>query len=305
MSLTIQQKIERRQGIGGSDVAAILGISKWKTALDIYLEKLSVEEPYEEQNNPFTKWGHKLEPLIVKQFEEVTGNKCLVIKEQFKHPEHKFMLANIDAKLESQNALLECKAVFNWQAAKEWGEPGSDNIPEAYLIQCAHYAEVLDADCVYIAVLMFGHDFRIYKYNRNHKLGNMLIEKERYFWNECVLKEVPPVAISIDDAIKLYGSMSDGSCKIADNEIISTIRDLKIIKQKMDDLKNIQDIKTKEVFSYMQQSEYLNDESGNNLATWNMQKYSSFNRNKLKEDNPDLYNQYLKTTNNRVFRLKK
>lgn len=304
MSLTPEQKKLRRSGIGGSDAAAIMGLSKWNTALDIYLEKLSTEDPYDDVSNSFMEWGNNLEPLIVRQFEKVTGNQCLIVKDQFRHPDHNFMLANIDAKLANENALLECKAVFSWYSSKEWGEVGSDQIPEHYLIQCAHYAEVLDVDKVYIAVLLFGHDFRVYQYNRNRILGNALIDKEKYFWHEHVLKGIPPTSTDINDSIKLYAHLADGSSRVAGRRIENCIKEMKLIKTQAKMLNEAYKERTKEIYNAMQEAEYLNDEQGNNLASWKLQNSNRLDINLLKSEMPEVYNKYLRQSKARVLKLK-
>lgn len=71
MALTKQQLIARKQGIGGSDAAAILGLSQWKSPLDIFFDKLDTGEP-EQINTPFTEWGIRLESAIVHKFQDKT-----------------------------------------------------------------------------------------------------------------------------------------------------------------------------------------------------------------------------------------
>src|SRR4051812_14685969 len=59
--------IARRQGIGGSDVAAVLGVSPWRSALALYVEKISAEPP-DEKSSEIADWGRHFEPLILKQY---------------------------------------------------------------------------------------------------------------------------------------------------------------------------------------------------------------------------------------------
>ena len=71
----------RRRGIGGSDVAAILGISPFRTARDIYYDKLEIADVEEEEGNWVAmEMGHLLEDLVAEIFHRKTGYKIYQIK---------------------------------------------------------------------------------------------------------------------------------------------------------------------------------------------------------------------------------
>ena len=132
---------ERKNYIGGSDLGAICGLSLYRTALDVYLEKTNPDIA-SEVNTDATYWGTALEPLITKEYEKRTGNlvtdtnrfSCFV-----RHQEHHFLACNIDAWIGEHDYVLECKTA-GFTRGKEWGEQGTDQIPESYLIQVAYYA---------------------------------------------------------------------------------------------------------------------------------------------------------------------
>ena len=87
----------RRKGIGGSDAAAIMGISPFRTARDIYYDKLNIApQENSEENWVALKMGHLLEDLVAEIFSHKTGLEVLQIKRMFQHPLHKFMLADVD-----------------------------------------------------------------------------------------------------------------------------------------------------------------------------------------------------------------
>jgi len=302
MTITLEQLKIRKTGIGGSDAPPILGVSKFKTPLDIFLDKLD-NNIQEQKLTPAQEWGNKLEPVIIQKFMEETGFNCVLANNTFRHPKNNFMLANVDALIPEQNAILECKTT-NAYKAKEWSDEGGDNIPDEYLIQCAHYAEVLDVPLVYIAVLIGGNDFRIYNYNRNEKLGNVIIGKEKEFWEKNVIAKEPPLPTNSQDVIKLWQHQVNGSSKIATTEIITHLEDLKIINSQMKALKKIRDEKSLEILNFMQEAEVLINEVGQPLATWKMQQYNRFNNDLFKVENPNLYRQYTKQSQSRIFRLK-
>jgi putative phage-type endonuclease len=302
MTISLEQLKMRKTGIGGSDAAAVLGVSRFKTPLDIYFDKLN-DQVEEKQFTPAQEWGIELEPIIIKKFAKETGLNCVLAKDTFRHPENNFMLANVDALIPEQNAILECKTT-NVYRAKEWSEEGGDNIPDEYLIQCAHYAEVLNVSKVYIAVLIGGSDFRIYHYDRNDKLGNVIITKEKEFWEKNVIAKVPPTPIYPSETIKLWQHKANGSSKIATEEIITHLRELKTIKSQIKTLQEAEKQRALEVFNFMQEAEALVDGLGRPLASWKMQNCNRFDNSLFKAEHTDLYSKYTKQSQNRVFKLK-
>jgi putative phage-type endonuclease len=303
MALTVQQRKDRRLGIGGSDIAAILGISKWATPLDIYLEKLSTEEPNEENDNPFTEWGNRLEPVIVEKFEELTGIKCATGLDTFIHPKYDYMRANIDAKLIGEDAILECKTAGQF-AGKEWSPLGGDNIPEPYLLQCAYYAEVVGVNKVYIAVLIGGNDFRIYHYDRNPALGKLILSKVIDFWENHVLKQIPPEPINPEDAVKLWRTTESDELKLATDEVLKTLEELRNLRTDKKTIEAQLALKQLELYNFMQDAQQINSQSGDPLVTWKMQTANRFDSQAFKAEHPELYALYIKTTQSRVLRIK-
>ena len=110
----------RKKGLGGSDIAPILGISKWSSALDIWLSKTNQKHDDCVQNEAMT-WGHILEPVIRNHFREVTGKKVIEVHAILQNEEHPYMLANIDGLTETPSgepAILECKCVSEYKRSE-------------------------------------------------------------------------------------------------------------------------------------------------------------------------------------------
>ncbi len=307
MALTIQQRKDRRLGIGGSDIAAIVGINKWLTPLDVYLEKISTEEPYEEEcslmgPNPM-EWGNIMEPVIIQHFERATELNCITGLETFVHPEYPYMRANVDAKIIGEDALLECKTAGQFMA-NQWSNLGGDNIPEPYLLQCAYYAEVANVSKVYIAVLIGGNDFRVYNYDRNPALGKLILSKVTNFWENHVLKEIPPEPINLEDSVKLWKHTTGEDAKAATPDIELIIKDLRALKAQEKALKTLYAEKQLQVCNFLEQDIAINDENGQTLLTWKPQTMNRFDGTRFKAEHPEMYNNYVKTTQSRVFKLK-
>lgn len=302
MALTRKQLELRKQGIGGSDVAAILGLSKWATPRDIFFQKTS-DEVIEQEETPFIEWGNRLEPLIIQKFMDDTGLEVKTTDEMFKHEKHKFMLANVDGLIPSENAILEVKTASAYMK-NQWADEGGDNLPDYYLTQVAHYAEVLNVKKVYVAVLIGGNDFRIYHYNRSTSLGNLLIDKESDFWNNHVIPKIPPKPISEIDAAKMWQSVCERKAVTISEQLEAKVNELKEIKYQIKKLESLAENNTIEIMNFMKENDTLIDSQNNILATWKMQEVKRLDNKKLKNENSQLFDKYSKISQNRVFRLK-
>lgn len=146
----------RRQGIGGSDVAAILGISPFRTARDLYDDKLNIASAVDDTGNWVAlEMGHLLEPLVAQIFTKKTGLEVFQIKKMFQHPQYPFMLADVDYFVRLPNgeiALLEIKTT-NYNAKDHWWKDGEECVPVYYETQGRHYMAVMDMDEIFYCCL--------------------------------------------------------------------------------------------------------------------------------------------------------
>lgn len=187
----------RRQGIGGSDAAAILGVSPFATARDLYYDKLKLVE-YEDRESNWVakKVGHLLEDLVAEIFHVKTGYRIYQIKKMFFHPTHPFMLADIDYFIElpdGKTAILEVKTT-HYQAKDHWWRDGEEVVPINYEVQGRHYMCVMNVDEVFYCCL-YGNsenDVIIRHIERDMAYEAELIALEEDFWIDHVQRRVPP-----------------------------------------------------------------------------------------------------------------
>lgn len=179
----------RKSGIGGSDAAVIVGLNKWKSPYQLWLEKTGQAEPEDLSENEYVYWGSVLEEVVAKEFTTRTGKKvqrCGTLQDD----EYSFILANVDRMIVGEPAGLECKTA-NGFAAKEWED---DNVPDAYYLQCQHYMMVTGCQRWYIAVLIGGNHFVWKTIERNESDVEALRAAEIDFWTNYVQGgEMPPV----------------------------------------------------------------------------------------------------------------
>lgn len=285
---TYSSKEVRMSGIGGSDIAAIAGLSKWSTPLKVYLEKIG-ELDFPEENK-FMRWGKKMEPLLIEEYTEKTGKKVEShpIKYDSSYP---FLFAHIDGLIED-GGILECKTA---SFSKEWGAEGSDDIPKAYLLQCAHYARVFDASYVDIAVLIGGNTFRVYRYNRNLHLENNILEIATNFWKNHVLKRIPPDPKNKEDIHHiLKKSLSEHMGeKLITDDMLQILEEIQSGNKTISHLKITNEELKEQLVTFLESDHYFVDKSGKRLCSYKTIIKPVFDNKSFKEKHPDLYKQFL------------
>lgn len=293
---------QRKHYLGGSDLGAICGLNAFKTPLDVYLEK--TEGNSEEEINAAMRWGNLLEDAVAKAYAEDTGQIVSIELNVLYHPEYPFLGANIDRWVGDKEFVLECKtAGFN--KGKEWGEVGSDQIPESYLVQVAYYAAICNVPKVDIAVLIGGQDFRIYTYERNKDLEEKLIKIAVNFWKNHVEKGIPPKCINTHDTFNLFPTSTHHEI-VAEDGIVQKLVELKEVREEESRIQStIERLKT-DIQEFMRDYDILIDEGGAVRATWkNTTPRSLVDVDKLKEMFKDVYEQCLKTgKQSRMFLIK-
>ncbi len=187
--LTPDQIEARRKGVGGSDVAVILGINPWKTSHELYLEKRGEIDtpPLDSERIHF---GNVLEQIVADEYTSRTGEKLQKRNEMLVHPEYSFMLANIDRKIVGRKAVFEAKTTDKYMR-DGWGDTGTEEIPDHYRTQIEHYMTVTGYDEAVAAVLIGGNEFRYYPIKRDPELSDMLFTACKQFWDK-VLEGIPP-----------------------------------------------------------------------------------------------------------------
>ncbi len=284
--LSEEIKTIRRSGIGGSDVAAIAGLSSYKTALGVYLDKRGLSE--ERDMTEAQRWGHIMEPVILTEYERKTSIKLIREPETLHSKQYPWMLANLDGISEDGAIIVDAKnidAANKWQ----WGVPGTDDIPMYIHLQMAHYAIAANAHKVDVAVLFGKHDFKIYSYHRNASLEERIIKMEDKFWHEHVLPKIPPEVKSTEDARLLWREAIKESVKIADDKTLDVWNELKNIKDEIKKAKKKEEELKTILLSEIQDNERLVDASGFTLATWKNQPSRRFNQTRVEKYHPELF----------------
>ncbi len=197
MALSSKQQALRAQGIGGSEIAAVAGLHPYMSPLDVYLRKVG-EAPDQETTDHMMR-GQVLGPAIVRLVEMKKG---WTITHHDAHEEtliskrNPLVVATPDGLIRSAGrtskviAPIETKAP-SFRSAHQWGEDGSDDIPDYNVPQTIWEMDVTACDHCEVAALL-GDELRMYRIAWDAELYGVLVECAEKFWRDYVEKRVAP-----------------------------------------------------------------------------------------------------------------
>ncbi|MGN8084864.1 YqaJ viral recombinase family protein [Ralstonia sp. 22086] len=190
----------RKQGIGGSDAAAAVGLNPYKSQLELWLEKTGrdadLPKPDPTDTTEPVYWGTLLEPIVAAAYTQKTGNRVRKVNAVLQHPTVPFMLANLDREVIGVLGvqILECKTAGEF-GARLW----RDGVPEYVQLQVQHQLAVTGKHAADVAVLLCGQQLAVHRIERDDDLIARLIELEARFWR-YVETDTPPPADGSDSA---------------------------------------------------------------------------------------------------------
>ena len=274
----------RRLGIGGSDIGAIMGLSKWKSPVDVWLDKTGRTEPDLEMSEP-AYFGIELESFVATEYSKRSGNKVQRVNQAMKHPEHNWMLANIDravvadgsrarldkdGKLTGIKGLLECKTASAY-LDREWSD---DSAPLAYVAQCQWYMAVTGAEWCDLAVLIGGQKYVCHRIDRDESLIAAVIDAGRQFWFGNVIADFPPTPRTPEETLALFPSNTRDDLVLASDDIMHALEAYQLLKQKAKGVDDEMATVKAAIQSFIGSHAGLCDMQGSPLATWKQSKPS-------------------------------
>ncbi len=294
-------QLDRSTYLGGSDVAPILGISPWRTPLDVYLDKI---QPRKEETDPgrlkVLNRGKRMEPYVIDLLAEETGLEIIRRGERYLDPDLDFIAAEIDAEA-ATGENIEIKTVSPFKA-REWGEEQSDEIPLHYAAQAMHGMMVTSREVCVFGVLIGGDDFRVYRIERDDVTIDAIRQKEIEFWSRIQARQAPEPS-TVSDVFRLFGTKDSGLAVEASESLQADVIALKSLK---DDAKRLGaqiDLREERIKLHMADASILTM-NGKPVLTWKEQASKRFDQSAFKADQPELYEKFIKTVTSRVFRLK-
>lgn len=270
--------LARRAGLGGSDIGAILGLSKYRTPVDVWMEKTG-RTPGQEETLQM-RFGTYAEEFVAREYCAQTG-RAVQRYTNMLHHKNAPVLGNVDrlvvpegAKIASHKGEirtelgLECKTASAFAAynADEWGEAGTDAVPMSYLVQCATYMALTGCPLWDLAVLFGNQEVRIYNLKRDQDLEGEIIARATEWWNRYVVADIAPDPTSEEDTKKLFPRDNGKAIEITPQVLVAFER-LRSIKSDIKALEEDEQAQRDIILPFMADATELSYQ-GTTLATW-------------------------------------
>ena len=254
----------RRNGIGGSDVGAILGLASqqgsavYRTATEVWNDKVVgyKERKAAMPDDPATCrmwWGKEIEPVVIKAYEVVTGAKVKSGDEigQLSHLHEDFLIANVDGiarTKDGKDVVFESKNI-EYDMHGVWGESGTDRVPVGYFLQVQHYMHVTGLKEAHIAAKISGV-LKVYIIKKDESLMERVNKKLNEFWNKNVLKKIAPEPQQLSD-VRLTYKADNEQIRSANQSDLHLIDEIKRAEKKVKEYKSFIECKKTDLASKM------------------------------------------------------
>lgn len=226
---------KRRNYITGTDAAALVGMAKYTNLFKVWLDKKGLAEPVEE--NQAMKMGKMLEPTILQLYQDANPDHKLVYVDGYElitNESFPRLGASLDGWDETEKCPVDSKNIGF--VTDEWGDAGSDKIPDHYRVQLHVQMAVTGATHAKLAVLFHGQDFRIYVIDRDEDLLKRINDNAEKFWTENVIGDVQPEVCGDSEStnyIKEKYKKDDGKAIEPTKEILENVVKYVALKNKI------------------------------------------------------------------------
>lgn len=210
---------KRREGLGASDSAAILGHSKWATPLDVYKSKVG---GVEREFDPMKAWvGHKQERTIgewITDWQPQVGRQLRGFAAQ--SVEWPWLFATPDAVADDVGVLCPIeKKTSNHFARDGWvDKDGNPAAPLYYQVQLQQQIAVLGAPYGYIAVMHGMYEFELFKYPRDEVFIEQLVRITGEWWQKHVVAVIPPEPSTYAEANEAFPGVAELEYALSQDE---------------------------------------------------------------------------------------
>lgn len=338
-------EIDRRTYIGSSDAAAIMQVGATyggvqQTPYLVYLKKIGeLSGEMDPDQKRFLERRKRWEGPIVEMLREEYGGKIVAINQRYRDPEHDFMAAEIDAEAESddgEHINIEIKTVspFAFGERHGWGEPGTSDIPVHYAAQVTYGQMVTGRKTTIVAALVGLDTMLFYRIDRDEETIAIMREAVLRFWNDHVLKRIPPEPQSLSDLTQQMVRQRGVPVALT-SEIYEKLQEIERLKAQVSGLSERLEHLNFDVGDFVckawgQPNPYqppagtkvkktiggksvdidpLSDAGlyfdGTRVASWNKQRGSYLDQGRLRADHGDIVADYMKDSFFRVLRFHK
>lgn len=287
----------RRTGIGGSDIAALLGMSQYTSPYEVYLDKRGElpDLPRSEFLMRAAYWGHRHEELIAERFAEHYGVRTRRIG-LIRHVQEAWRLASLDRQVfgcDDGPCLLEIKNRSAWKAS-EWGPSETeDGVPDREALQTHWYLGVTGYRHAHVGVLINGNDDRFYRIDYDSQIDADVTGMARDFWRGTQNGIAPPMdgaEASRELLASLWTGTQDGTRSVDRSEVIPLLSERKRLKDAAKELDGQITEAENKLKLIIGDDEIAADADAERLYTWKQN--GAFAAKRFREEHPDLAEKY-------------
>lgn len=299
----------RHEYIGGSDIAAIMGMSRWKTPLKLWTEKTQKLPAPDLSNVEAVELGSDLEEFVAQKFSQKTGKSVRRAPKDYWLPDYPYMRAHVDRLVTGSDELLECKTCSVFKK-DEWE---NDDIPQEYVLQVMWYLGITGRKIGHIAVLIGGQAFKYKQIEFDQELFNQMVEAAKEFWQH-VIEDTPPAVMPNDDETlkDLYGEHSDFMIELFPTDqqsaeaTVNFEDKIAYLQEVKEHIKSLQD-EQKEIETGIKDiiKDNLGIKTPKYLVTWKSQSKTSLDTKALQTEEPEMYDRFKTVSSFRVMRIAK
>jgi len=303
-------KPDRTTFLGGSDIAAVMGISPWKTPVVLWQEKTGrSEEPKPDKfRQRILERGKKLEPYVLEMVTDKLreqGHEVEIIatNKYYTDVDHNFLRCEIDFEmlLDGEHINGDCKTVSGFARA-HWGEEDTDEVPMHYAAQFMHGMGITGRSRCLVAALIGLDDVAIYWVNRDDDTIAAMRERAVRFWTQYVQTDTAPDPIEFSDITALF-PRDNGQPIEATEKIAAAVASLKHVKSQIKTLEEQEEELRFQIGDFISPNTTLTFR-GADIATWKAQDTARIDSKRLKAEMPDIAAKLQTITTSRVLRLK-
>lgn len=267
----------RRQGIGGSESAAVLGESKWTTPYQIWRTKTGRDAP--RPANEAMEAGITFEPAIREWYSNKTGRT--VYDPGFaRHEKYPFIIGNVDGICEDR--ILEIK-----NSGNEW-----DTLPTDYFFQVQHYMYLHNKRLADVAVVFRGQHFKIFTVEQDLSLWDYILPIYADFWR-CVETDTPPDLSTLSDVDEAYRNSKESSI-VLPPDVLAELTKIKTLKTQIAELEDEKAESELAVKKALKDNAIGTDANGKTVVTWRKTKSRKlFDSKQFKERHPEMYDEFI------------
>lgn len=288
---------ERMTYIGGSDIAAIMGQSRWKTPYRLWAEKTGKIEMPDLSNVESVEMGTRLEQFVANLFSEKTGKAVRKAPKSYSHPDYPYLVAHVDRLITGTDELLECKTCSAYKL-EEW----ENKIPKEYVLQVVWYLGITGRKRGWIACLIGGQKFVYMQIDFDEELFNLMVEKAVKFW-AMVQNKIPPLILPEDDEVlgEIYLMHTDDMMVLQDlNDRVAYLQEIKMHIEDLNKEKRELETELKTVIA--DKAGFTTDRY---KVTWKTQTVNRIDTDRLKNEQLGIIKNYIQEKKFRVLKITK